>query len=167
MKKFLLLLCMICVAVCADAAKLTSGSLDCLKGEVYMAVRLDCSKAKYKNTRSFQEFLNKARRNIDWESASMSYFYEHFNAKSYKFGITAVPPTSTHKGKYELVLVPLNIKGNGGIEGVANLVNTETGQIMAEMDFSTDGDNDDRITFRDPMKEAGDQFAKLFNKSIK
>lgn len=157
---------LLATTICANAQKI-SGSLDCLKGEKFLAVSLDCSKMTYKKTRPFEEFLQKAPRMENWEHESLKYFIELFNEKTCKQGFATVFNTSKNKGKYELVIVPSDINGGGGITAVANLVNTETGSIEATIEFSTDGDDDDKITLRDPMKEAGEQIGKLISKAIK
>lgn len=156
MKKLIMSIVLLATTICANAQKI-SGSLDCLKGEKFLAVSLDCSKMTYKKTRPFEEFLQKAPRMENWEHESLKYFIELFNEKTCKQGFATVFNTSKNKGKYELIIVPSDINGGGGITAVANLVNTETGSIEATIEFSTDGDDDDKITLRDPMKEAGEQ----------
>lgn len=167
MKQFLLIICLLFACIHSFAAKVTSGSLDGIKGEKYLAVSLDCSKMTYKKTRSFEEFLKKAPRVENWEKESLKYFIEKFNEKTYKKDFVSVFSSSKNKGKYELQIVPKDINGGGGITAVANLVNLESGEVEATIDFSTDGDDDDKITLRDPMKEAGEQIGKLFLKFIK
>lgn len=166
MKKLIMSIVLLATTICANAQKI-SGSLDCLKGEKFLAVSLDCSKMTYKKTRPFEEFLQKAPRMENWEHESLKYFIELFNEKTCKQGFATVFNTSKNKGKYELVIVPSDVNGGGGITAVANLVNTETGSIEATIEFSTDGDDDDKITLRDPMKEAGEQIGKLISKAIK
>lgn len=167
MKHLLFTFFMLFAAMLAHAAKLSSGSLECLKGEKFLAVSLDCSKTTYKKTRSFEDFLKKAPRIENWEHESLKYFIERFNEKTYKQDFVTVLGTSKNKGKYELVIVPTDINGGGGITAIANLVNVENGNIEATINFSTDGDDDDKITLRDPMKEAGEQIGKLISKVIK
>jgi hypothetical protein len=38
---------------------------------------------------------------------------------------------------------------------------------VATIEFKTDGDDDDEITLRDPMKEAGEDLGSLFKKLLK
>ena len=150
--------------LCTYAAKVTSGSLNCLKGENYLAVSLDCSKAKYKKTRPLEEFLWKAPRIENWEQESLKCFIEVFNENTYQ---PKAFNRSENKGRFELIIIPLNINGSGGINAIANLVNIKTGNIEATIDFSAEGDDDDTIALRDPMKEAGEQIGKLISKAYK
>ena len=59
MKRLILFIAFMVSVVNANGAKLVEGSLDCIKGEKYIAVSLDCSKLVYKKNRPFQDFLDK------------------------------------------------------------------------------------------------------------
>ena len=83
MKKLIMSIVLLATTICANAQKI-SGSLDCLKGEKFLAVSLDCSKMTYKKTRPFEEFLQKAPRMENWEHESLKYFIELFNEKTCK-----------------------------------------------------------------------------------
>ena len=45
--------------------------------------------------------------------------------------------------------------------------NKETNEKVATIEFKTDGDDNDEITLRDPMKEAGKDLGSLFKKFLK
>lgn len=49
MKRLILFIAFMVSVVNANGAKLVEGSLDCIKGEKYIAVSLDCSKLVYKS----------------------------------------------------------------------------------------------------------------------
>ena len=123
MKKLILFMAFMLSVVNANGAKLVEGSLDCIKGEKYIAVSLDCSKLVYKKNRPFQDFLDKAPRMDNWEEESLKYFFKKFNK--------------------------------------------ETNEKVATIEFKTDGDDNDEITLRDPMKEAGKDLGSLFKKFLK
>ena len=65
------------------------------------------------------------------------------------------------------MIVPLTINGGDSIKGEAYVTNKETKEKMATIVFEGEGDNDDEITLRDPLKEAGEGIGKIFYKSIK
>ena len=123
MKRLILFIAFMVSVVNANGAKLVEGSLDCIKGEKYIAVSLDCSKLVYKKNRPFQDFLDKAPRMDNWEEESLKYFFKKFNE--------------------------------------------ETNEKVATIEFKTDGDDNDEITLRDPMKEAGKDLGSLFKKFLK
>jgi hypothetical protein len=123
MKRLILFIAFMVSVVNANGAKLVEGSLDCIKGEKYIAVSLDCSKLVYKKNRPFQDFLDKAPRMDNWEEESLKYFFKKFNK--------------------------------------------ETNEKVATIEFKTDGDDNDEITLRDPMKEAGKDLGSLFKKFLK
>lgn len=82
MKKLILFIAFMVSVVNANGAKLVEGSLDCIKGEKYIAVSLDCSKLVYKKNRPFQDFLDKAPRMDNWEEESLKYFFKKFNKET-------------------------------------------------------------------------------------
>ena len=148
-------------------AEVIDGSLSCMKGEKYITVKLDCSKLVYKKDRPFQDFLDKAPRIEDWEQESLKYFCLKFNEQTYKAHLSAVLEKSKNSGTYELIIVPLTINGGGSIKGEAFVVNRETKEKIASIWFKAEGDDNDEITLRDPMKEAGQDIGKMIYKSIK
>jgi hypothetical protein len=81
--------------------------------------------------------------------------------------LSAVLDNSKNSGTYELVIVPLTINGGGSIKGEAYVVNSETKEKIATIGFKAEGDDNDAITLRDPMKEAGESIGKIIYKSIK
>ena len=92
----------------------------------------------------------------NWEEESLKYFFKKFNEETFKSHFSAVPVTSRNKGKYEMVITPLKINGGGDIKAHAYIFNKETNEKVATIEFKTDGDDNDEITLRDPMKEAGE-----------
>ncbi len=155
------------VASFTYGAEVTEGSLSCMKGEKYITIKLDCSKLVYKKGRPFQDFLDKAPRLEDWEQESLRYFCLKFNEETYKVHLSAVLEKSKNSGTYELVIVPLTINGGGSIKGEAYVVNKETKEKIATIEFKGEGDDDGEITLRDPLKEAGKAIGKIFYKSMK
>ena len=151
----------------AYGAEVIEGSLNCMKGEKYITVKLDCSKLVYKKGLPFQDFLDKAARIDDWEQESLKYFCLKFNEETYKAHLSAVLETSKNSGTYELVIVPFTINGGGSIKGEAYIFNRETKEKLAIIGFKAEGDDNDAITLRDPMKEAGESIGKLIYKYIK
>ena len=119
MKKIILFIAFIASVVNASGAKLVEGTLDCIKGEKNIVVSLDCSKLVYKKNRPFQEFLDKAPRMENWEEESLKYFFKNFNEETFKYHFSAVPVTSKNKGKFEMIITPLEISGGGGIKALA------------------------------------------------
>lgn len=150
----------------AYGAKVVEGSLSCMKGERYITIKLDCSILVYKKDRPFQEFLDKAPRNDDWEQESIKYFCQKFNQKTYKAYLKAVPEDYENSGTYELVIVPITINNGGSIIGEAYLINRETKKKRATISFKAEGDDNDEITLRDPLKEAGESIGKIFYKNM-
>ena len=151
----------------AYGAEVIEGSLSCMKDEKYITIKLDCSKLVYKKNRPFEDFLFKAPRIDDWEQESLKYFCLKFNEETYKLQLSAVLEKSKNSGTYELVIVPLTINSGGYIKGEAYVINRKTKEKIATIVFKGEGDDDDEITLRDPMKEAGKSIGKIFYKSIK
>lgn len=102
----------------------------------------------------------------DWKERSLDYFVKEFNEEGFKHDLSAT--THTRATKYVLVLTPLIVYKDGSISGIAYLREVSTKKIKATMVFkSDDGDYDDPITFKDPMDDLGESFAKLFIKEIR
>lgn len=167
MKKFLLLtFALVCSLACFASAKVKEGSLACLSGEKSISVCLDLTDTKYKKKRSLDEFLLKDRRVPDWKRQSLDCFVNTFNKRSVKVGFKVVADSEDEK--YILVIAPKNVNGNGSLEGYAYLKEKGSSETKAVIGFSSnDGDDDDEITFRDPLNELGETFEKIFVKEIK
>lgn len=167
MKKYLLLtFALVCSLACFASAKVKEGSLACLSGEKTISVCLDLTDTKYKKKRPLDEFLLKERRVDDWEKQSLDYFVTTFNQRSVRYGFKVA--ADSQEEKYILVLASKNVNGNGSLEGEAYLKEKGSSETKAVIEFSSDdGDDDDEITFRDPLKELGETFAKIFVKEIK
>lgn len=168
-KKSLLVMIMVFAfnlsAICGT--EVIEGSLSCLKGEKYITIKMDCSKIIYKKDRPFQDFLDKAPRMEDWEIESIKYFCREFNQKTFKVHLSAVLETSKNSGTYELLIIPLIINGGGSIKGKAYVINRETNEKVVTLIIKGEGDDDDEITLRDPLKEIGEDIGKLCYKAIK
>ena len=167
MKKFLLLtFVLVCSLTCFASAKIKEGTLACLSGEKTISVCLDLTDTKYKKKRPLDEFLLKKRRVKDWKKQSLDYFVTTFNQRSVTYGFKVV--ADSQEDKYILVIAPKNVKGDGSLEGEAYLIEKGSSEKKVVFEFSSDdGDDDDEITFRDPLKELGETFAKIFVKGIK
>ena len=151
---------------CIAKVKLESGSLCCLKGEKTVTVCLDLTRIKYNKDLPFKDFLSLGRRVTDWKERSLDYFVKEFNDECYKRNLSVT--THSRDAKYILVLTPLVVYKDGRISGNAYLREVGSTKLEATMAFKSDyGDNDDPITFKDPMDELGESFAKLFIREIK
>lgn len=167
MRKFIILIFLSILNLsCFTSARLESGSLSCLKGEKTIGVSLDLTRIKYKKDLPFKDFLALGRRVSDWKERSLDYFVKEFNEEGFKHDLSAT--THTRATKYVLVLTPLIVYKDGSISGIAYLREVSTKKIKATMVFkSDDGDYDDPITFKDPMDDLGESFAKLFIREIR
>lgn len=167
MKKIIILMFLSILNLsCIAKVKLESGSLCCLKGEKTVAVSLDLTRIKYNKALPFKDFLSLGRRVTDWKERSLDYFVKEFNDECYKRNLSVT--THSRGTKYILVLTPLVVYNDGSISGNAYLCEVGSTKLEATMVFkSDDGDNDDPITFKDPMDELGESFAKLFIREIK
>lgn len=133
-----------------------------------IAVEFSTDSLKYKHKRPFAEFLYKAKRVKDWKAQSLGYFIGNFNERLAVFGIEAYDADGDEKSSYVLRLVPQNVTSGGKLEGYATVVESLTGNMVVGLYFSTsDGDDDDEITFRDPLKELGDCVGKAFVNGLK
>lgn len=154
----------------ANAAKLISGSLDSLKNERKIAVSLDCSKCVYKvNSKelAFEYFLAQASRDDDWEQRSLDYFVENLNEKIINDGMIAFNSAQKHDLRYELIVTPLTITKNGNINAEIYIKDNLKAEIIATIFFKAEGDNNDRITLRDPLIDGGEDVGNLFRKLLK
>lgn len=152
------------------AVELISGSLDSLKNEYKIAISLDCSKCVFRtNDRNipFEYFLAKAPRIENWETKSMEYFVDNFNEKTFNEGLMGIIKETTLNIRYELIIIPEQIFPNGNIKGIALIKNIVNDETIAELHFSAEGDDDDKVTLRDPMKELGNDIGNLFRKVLK
>ena len=124
------------------------------------------TRIKYNKALPFKDFLSLGRRVTDWKERSLDYFVKEFNDECYKRNLNVT--THSRDAKYILVLTPLVVYKDGSISGNAYLREVGSTTLEATMVFkSDDGDNDDPITFKDPMDELGESFAKLFIKEIR
>lgn len=164
MKKLLFLILLTFSLLC-NAGKLTlvEGNTDCLKNAEILMVVLDCSKATYMGDKDLNDFLKKARRRKDWVEKSVDYFCEWFNDKTKR--IMAVPLNK--EDQFKLDIVVKDVQRSGKITAEIKLIDTKSGKTEAVFDFySSDGDNNDEITLRDPMKDAGDTIGKYLRKTV-
>ncbi len=146
--------------------KMTEGSAKCLKGQRQIDVVLDLTNTKYQETRPLDDFLSKATRAKGWEDKSLQAFSISFNQVSTKYGLMSAPVSTS--SKYVLYISPTSVDKKGRLKGTATLKDSETSESVATFSFATnDGDNDDDITFQDPLNELGGDMAKLLKKQIK
>ena len=65
----------------------------------------------------------------------------------------------------------VNANGAKLVEGSLDCINGEkyiaVNEKVATIEFKTDGDDNDEIALRDPMKEAGEDLGSLFKKFLK
>lgn len=167
MKKtlFTLVLFLMCMTTFATI-NITDGTVNCLKGQQQIDVTLDLSGTKYLGTRPLSDFLSLASRANDWEEKSLRAFSFSFNQVSRKYGLLSAPVRTA--SKYVLCICPSSVDAKGRLKGTATLRDSETSESVATFSFATsDGDNDDDITFQDPLSELGEDMAKLLKKQIK
>lgn len=148
------------------AVKVTYGSLECLKNEQSIAVSLDLTNTTYMTKYSVESFLGKYPRVNDWKERSIQYFIKEFNKNAYNIGLYVVADNET---EYEMQIVPSDIKADGRfVKVTVNIVKKETKETMASLLLnSSDGDNDDEITFRDTMRNLGELLGRFFNTKMK
>ena len=152
-----------CLTGNAGNLMLVKGGVDCLKNADKVMIELDCSKATYLGDNSFSDFLNLARRAKDWEERSLDYFFEWFNDETKK--ITAVPVNNSDQ--FKLVIVVKDVQKSGRITAEIKLIDTKANTTEALFFLKgSDGDNNDIITLRDPMKDAGETIGKYLRKNI-
>lgn len=153
----------LCLTGNAGNLMLVKGGVDCLKNADKLMIELDCSKATYLGDNSFSDFLNLARRAMDWEERSLDYFFEWFNDETKK--ITAVPMNNNNQ--FKLLIVVKDVQKSGRITADIKLIDTKTDKTEAIFFLKgSDGDNDDEITLRDPMKDAGETMGKYLKKNV-
>ncbi len=167
MKKMLVAFALLLSSLASFATvHLTDGSVKCLKGEQQLDVVLNLDNTKYQEARPLSDFLSTAPRADEWQQKSLDIFSLYFNQVSRKFGLMSAPTRTT--AKYVLYITPENVDKKGRLSGRVYLKNEETSTTEATFVFSTnDGDNDDDITFQDPLSELGEDMAKLFKKVLK
>ena len=167
MKKILLALVMALTSITSFATvKMTEGSASCLKDQHQIDVVLDLSSTKYQETRPLDDFLSLAPRAKDWEEKSLRTFSLYFNQISIKYGLMSAPVRTT--SKYVLYICPSSVDTKGRLKGTVFLKDSQTSESIATFSFATDdGDNDDDITFQDPLSELGEDMAKLLKKQLK
>lgn len=149
----------------AGRLTLTDGSINDVKGSEYISVVLDCSQTVYKGKKadSFSGFMKLHRRLPKWEAKSIEYFCEWFNDETAK--ITACPDSTN--SQYEIVVVVNEIYDNGRINADIIIRTRETKKKIASFSLKGgDGDAEDMILLRDPMKDAGECLGKYFNKNL-
>ena len=124
------------------------------------------TRIKYNKDFPFKDFLSLGRRVTDWKERSLNYLVKEFNDECYRRNLSVT--THSRDAKYILVLTPLLVYKDGSISGNAYLREVGSSKLETTMAFkSDDGDNDDPITFKNPMDELGESFAKLFIGEIK
>ncbi len=167
MKKLFLAFALLLSSVASFATvKMTDGSVNCLAGTHQFDVVLDLDNIKYQETRPFSDFLAIAPRADEWQLKSLRIFSLYFNQVSRKYGLMSAPVRTT--AKYVLYITPENVDSKGRLRGKAYLKDAQTSETMATFSFSTnDGDNNDDITFQDPLSELGEDLAKLLKKQLK
>lgn len=167
MKKTLLALVLFLTCMTSFATvNITDGSVNCLKGQQQIDVTLDLSGTKYLETHPLSDFLSLAARAADWEEKSLRAFSLSFNQISRKYGLMSAPVRTA--SKYVLCICPASVDKKGRLKGTATLRDSQTSESVAVFSFATsDGDNDDDITFEDPLSELGEDMAKLLKKQIK
>ena len=165
MKQFVtfVFLFVFCLAGKAGKLLLVEGNADCLKNVDKLMVELDCSTATYLKTRNFSDYLKLARRVHNWEERSLDYFFEWFNDEAKQ--LVAVPVNNTDQ--YKLVIVVKDVQKSGRITADIKLIDTKTNKTEAVFSLEgTDGDKNDNITLRDPMKDAGETIGKYLKKNV-
>ena len=147
----------------AGKLELVKGSVECLNDAENIMVELDCSKTTYLGDKEFQEFLKLARRDKNWEEESLKYFYEWFNDETRR--LTAVPVNNNDQ--FKLIITVKDVQKSGRITADIKLLDTKTNKTEAIFFLSgSDGDANDKIPMRDPMKDAGETLGKYMKKNV-
>lgn len=165
MRKLFLLLVLLTWGLTSKAGtlELVEGNVDCLQNIENLMIALDCSKATYLEKRDFKDFLKIARRIKNWEEESIDYFCECFNDKTKR----VIAVHENNKDQYKLVVIVKNVERSGRITADIKIIDTKTGTTKAVFFLKgSDGDDDDEITLRDPMKDAGKTIGKYLRKTI-
>lgn len=141
---------------------------DLFVGENKIGVVLNTDDLKYKKKYPFEKFLYKAERVSKWKEESLKCFITKFNEQVCTSGLDAYDATCRMDSKYVISIVLQNVDSDGKVKGILIVTNTTANDIVASMPFkSHDGDDDDEVTFRDPMREIGESFGKKFQKGVK
>lgn len=170
MNRFILCLLTFLFSINLNAVEIISGSLNVLRNEIKIAISLDCSKCVYKANNKdlpFDYFLAKAPRDENWEMKSLEYFVDYFNEKTYNEGLLGFMQKMPCDAKYEMIIVPKYVYPNGDIKAYAVIKDVINGSDIAILSFFAEGDDDDKITLRDPLKEAGADIGNLFRKILR
>ena len=164
MKKLLFLILLAFGMSCnAGNLELVKGNTDCLKNAEVLMIALDCFKATYMGEKDLDVFLKKARRRKDWVEKSVDYFCEWFNDKTKRL----VAEPLNKDGQFKSDIIVKDVQRSGRITAEIRLIDTNTGNSEAVFLFkSSDGDNNDEITLRDPMKDAGETMGKYLRKVV-
>ncbi len=170
-KTLIIIVVVIAHTVYASAADLDEGTLNCIKDESTIAVKIDCTKIVYtEKGQTFKDFVTHARRKPDWQIISLNYFVENFNdnsdnIKAVEAGLAS--QADSIDSRYELILTPTSVDKRGKITAEVYLRERKTAQQLAQMSFTASGCNWDDNMFKDNMKSGGKQIAELFKSELK
>lgn len=184
MKKLHFMFMLMCLSITCNAGKITviNDQISCLKGQDTIDVSMDYSnaifipkKVKQKDNgkevsspitkgQDFRDYMKMYRRSINWERESLEYFCEWFNDEI----ISLTACAGKKDAEYEIVVKIQEIYKNGTIKALILLKNKKTNKSIEMFYFvSSDGDANDKIALRDPMKDAGKNVGKTIKKLLK
>lgn len=169
MRKIFLLIIMVFIATPIFAGtKLISGSFLEMRKEKNIPVILDWSVAIYGKNGTLDDFINKARRSSNWETASLSYFINEFNKRTGEYGVSITLPENNVECPYTLIIKTSSISKGGDIKGIIFLLKNDSSTPLGIAEFSSDeSDDDDEIAFKDQLENIGENFGKLVQKELK
>lgn len=168
-KKFILMAISAVLSLSAFAGtKIVFGSLGQLKGERNIPVSLNWQEAVYAKGGTLEDFLDRAERNENWESQSLSYFLREVNDRAGESGVSVVAPEKGDNSKFRIEIMPQTISKSGDIAGEILILPADGNDPVASISFtSDDSDDNDKIAFRDQLRSIGESFGKLLKKQIK
>lgn len=169
MKKLtLFVLTMILAFPIFAGTKLISGSFLEIRNERNIPVVLDWSDAVYGKSGNLDDFINKAKREVNWEEASLSYFIREFNKRTGEYGVSVAPVEEAADCPYVIYIKTSTISKSGDIRGTILLIKEGTSTPLGIVEFSSDErDDDDAIAFKDQLENIGENFGKLVQKELK
>lgn len=169
MKRYIfLVLLFVATLTCYADVDLESGNLAaiCHKGRI--AVTSDWSKAVYRRSGTLEDFLHLRSRSKKWEEVSLRAFCREAGEFTAPYGVRFVVASEAENPKVSCKFIVLKISKGGDIEGIMELRDTESGDLLATLEFSSDEADDDEYTaFEEQFETIGESFGKVCRKVLK
>lgn len=183
MKKSFFMFMLMCFNITCNAGKIVvlNDQISCLKEQDTINVSMDYSEAIFNpkvvkrdengkelptpivKGQDFMDYLKMYRRSINWERESLEYFCEWFNEEL----ISLTACVEKNDVEYEFVVKIQEVYKNGNIKALVLLKNKKTDKSIEMFEFkSSDGDANDKIALRDPMKDTGKNVGRTIKKLL-